>query len=72
MRSTTTGAEYSRRLVRIIRGEKVMLHTDAAALYGIEARALIGAVKRSMKCFPADCMFKLTMKEAREVGLGGL
>lgn len=46
-----------------IRGQKVMLSTDLAKLYGIEAKVLIQAVKRNKERFPDDFMFQLTKQE---------
>ena len=46
-----------------IRGERVMLDRDLAALYEIETKALNLAVKRNTKRFPADFMFQLTKEE---------
>ncbi len=51
------------RFVFFIRGEKVMLDSDLAILYGVEARALNQAVARNRKRFPADFMFQLTQRE---------
>jgi hypothetical protein len=51
------------RFVFFIRGEKVMLDSDLARLYGVEARALNQAVTRNRKRFPADFMFQLTPGE---------
>jgi hypothetical protein len=47
-----------------IRGEKVMLDADLAALYGVETKALNQAVKRNIERFPDDFMFQLTVEEA--------
>ena len=47
----------------IIRGQKVMLDYDLAALYGVQTKVLKQAVRRNMKRFPADFMFVLTKKE---------
>ena len=52
-----TGMIYS------IRGQKVMLSTQLADLYGVEPRVLVQAVKRSIERFPNDFMFQLTQKE---------
>lgn len=52
-------------LVRFIRGEKVLLDSDLATLYGVETRALNQAVKRNMERFPGDFMFQLTQEEGR-------
>ena len=55
------------RFVFFIRGEKVMLDSDLARLYGVEARALNQAVARNRKRFPADFMFQLTDKEYERI-----
>jgi len=41
-----------------------MLSGDLAALYRVEPKALIQAVKRNIGRFPGDFMFKMTLKEA--------
>jgi hypothetical protein len=46
-----------------IRGERVMLDRDLAALYETETKALNLAVKRNITRFPADFMFQLTREE---------
>ena len=46
-----------------IRGERIMLDFDLAALYEVEIRVLNQAVKRNMKRFPEDFMFQLTKDE---------
>ena len=46
-----------------IRGQKVMLDSDLAKLYGVELRALNQAVKRNIKRFPSDFMFQLSQDE---------
>ena len=46
-----------------VRGVKVMLDKDLAALYQVEVRALNQAVKRNMKRSPPDFMFQLTKEE---------
>jgi hypothetical protein len=47
----------------LIRGERVMLDRDLAALYEVETRILNQAVKRNRERFPADFMFELTRDE---------
>jgi phage regulator Rha-like protein len=47
----------------LIRQQKVMLDSDLAEMYGVEARGLNQAVKRNIERFPADFMFQLTQKE---------
>ncbi len=46
-----------------IRGVKVMMDYDLAAIYGVETRSLNQAVKRNMERFPPDFMFRLTENE---------
>ena len=46
-----------------IRGERVMLDFDLAALYEVETRVLNQAVKRNLKRFPDDFMFRLSAGE---------
>jgi ORF6N domain len=46
-----------------IRGEKVMLDSDLADLYGVETKNLNKAVKRNLRRFPEDFMFQLTAEE---------
>lgn len=46
-----------------IRGQKVMLDFDLAALYEVETRVFNQAVRRNIDSFPEDFMFRLTKKE---------
>lgn len=46
-----------------IRGQRVMLDFDLAQLYEVETKALNQAVKRNLKRFPEDFMFRLSMAE---------
>ncbi len=54
-------------LILTIRGHKVMIDADLAALYGVETRTLNQAVKRNANRFPKDFMFRLTAGEKSEV-----
>lgn len=54
-------------LIHEIRGQKVMLDSDLAKLYGVETRALKQAVRRNITRFPHDFMFELTIEEANTV-----
>ncbi len=47
-------------MIHIIRGQRVMLDTDLAKLYGTETGALNRQVKRNLNRFPSDFMFQLT------------
>lgn len=54
-----------------IRGQRVMLDRDLAAMYGVETKRLNEAVRRNMKRFEGDdFMFRLTKDEATQVALG--
>ncbi|ORJ61635.1 hypothetical protein B5V00_06150 [Geothermobacter hydrogeniphilus] len=55
------------RSIRIIRGDKVILDEDLAALYGVATKNLIQAVKRNMDRFPADFMFQLINQEFKDL-----
>jgi|SRR5579871_759386 len=55
------------RWIHLIRGQKVMLDTDLAELYGVPTKAFNQAVKRNRSRFPADFMFQLTPTETRLV-----
>lgn len=46
-----------------VRGQKVILDFDLAALYEVETKALNQAVKRNIKRFPIDFMFQLSDDE---------
>jgi len=46
-----------------IRGEKVILDSDLAALYGVETRRLNEQIKRNISRFPPDFMFQLSQEE---------
>ena len=50
-------------LIRVIRGQQVMLDRDLAELYGVETRRLNEQVKRNIERFPEDFMFQLTPNE---------
>ena len=49
--------------ILLVRGRKVLLDSDLAALYGVETRTLNQAVKRNAERFPADFMFRLSAGE---------
>ena len=51
--------------IYLIRGEKVMLDSDLADLYGVETKNLNKAVKRNPRRFPEDFMFQLTVEALR-------
>jgi hypothetical protein len=53
--------------ILFLRGQKVMLDRDLAALYGVETRALNQAVRRNIRRFPPDFMFSLSRDEIRNI-----
>lgn len=52
------------RSIYIIRGQEVMLDSDLAELYEVPTKVLNQAVRRNIKRFPPDFMFRLTKDEA--------
>ena len=50
-----------------IRGQKVMIDTDIARLYGVPTKALNQAVKRNRNRFPEDFVFLLSDSEKHEL-----
>jgi hypothetical protein len=50
-------------LIHIVRGQKVMLDSDLAMLYGVTTSRLNEQVKRNINRFPDDFMFQLTKEE---------
>jgi hypothetical protein len=55
------------RKIYLIRGQKVMLDSDLAELYGVSTAQFNQAVKRNRKRFPADFMFQLNKSEAESL-----
>jgi phage regulator Rha-like protein len=51
------------RLIYEVRGERVMLDSDLASIYGVETKALNRAVKRNRNRFPKDFVFQLSEDE---------
>ena len=50
-------------MIHVIRGERVTLDRDLAALYGVETKNLKRQVKRNIERFPADFMIELSREE---------
>jgi len=55
-----------RQAIILLRGQKVILDRDLAALYGVPTKALKQAVKRNKTRFPDDFMFVLAPGEFAE------
>jgi hypothetical protein len=49
--------------IRTIRGQKVILDSDLARLYGVETKTFNRAFKRNAERFPSDFVFRLTREE---------
>ena len=50
--------------ILVIRGHRVLIDSDLAALYQVETKALTRAVRRNRDRFPEDFMFQLTGEES--------
>ena len=59
----STALESVEPLIRAIRGERVILDSDLAHIYGVQTKALNRAIKRNLAKFPSDFMFQMTAKE---------
>src|SRR6516225_775741 len=57
------------RRIRLIRGQKVMLDSDLAELYGVETKVFNQAVRRNIYRLPEDSMFQLTPEEYESLRL---
>jgi hypothetical protein len=55
--------ERIERAILLLRGEKVMLDEDLAALYGVPIKSLLQSFKRNRERFPADFAYQLNSKE---------
>jgi ORF6N domain-containing protein len=53
--------------IRFLRGQKVLLDFDLAALYGVATKVLNQAVKRNATRFPDDFMLRLTDAESERL-----
>ena len=54
-------------VIHVIRGSRVILDVDLAAIYGVTTKRLNEQVKRNRERFPEDFMFRLTSSELREL-----
>lgn len=62
-KSSILPAERIVQNIYVLRGQRVMLSTQLAELYGVEPKVLMQAVKRNRNRFPHDFMFQLTRQE---------
>ena len=68
--SSIVPVEAIGRLIKVIRGQKVLLDSDLAALYEVETKAMNRAVRRNIDRFPEDFMFQLTKEEFLRCQIG--
>jgi len=54
-------------LIHIVRGQRVMLDSDLAVIYGVSTGRLNEQVRRNAARFPADFMFQLTLEESESL-----
>jgi len=62
-KSTLVPNERIEQSILLLRGQKVMLDSDLSALYEVETKVLVRAVKRNGDRFPDDFMFQLSREE---------
>ena len=62
--SLSASVQLIERRIYLIRGQKVMLDSDLAELYGVTTSRFNEQVTRNKKRFPEDFMFQLTKEEA--------
>jgi hypothetical protein len=55
------------RVILVLRGQRVLLDAELAALYGVTTKRLNEQVRRNLHRFPADFMFHLTAEEVAEL-----
>ena len=67
MANTTLAVENITSVIRIIRGQKVVLDTDLARIFGVPTFRFNEAIKRNRVRFPNDFMFQLTAAEAESL-----
>ena len=65
--SSFISQEVVERKIYLIRGKKAMIDQDLASLYQVPTKVLNQAVKRNLKRFPPDFMFRLNKAEKKEV-----
>jgi len=63
-RTALVPLERITRSILVLRGQRVILDRELAAIYGATTRRLNEQVKRNLERFPEDSMFRLTREEA--------
>lgn len=62
--SMPVSAAMIERRILLVRGQRVMLDSDLASLYGVSTKRLNEQVRRNLRRFPADFMLQLSPDEA--------
>ena len=68
--STDKGLAATERIEHVIltiRGQRVILDSDLAAIYGVTTKALNQAIRRNAERFPPDFVFRLTGEEVKDL-----
>jgi hypothetical protein len=60
-------AEHIQSRILVLRGQRVLLNSDLARLYGVPTKRLNEQVRRNARKFPEDFVFQLTPTERAEV-----
>jgi len=55
------------RQIRVVRGQRVLLDADLAALYGVTVKRLNEQIRRNQDRFPDDFLFRLTNQELADL-----
>jgi phage regulator Rha-like protein len=63
-KTETTVAASVASQIRVVRGQRVLLDSDLATLYGVTTKVFNQAVRRNVERFPADFLLHLTESEA--------
>jgi hypothetical protein len=61
------GPDEIQKMVRVVRGQRIMLDFDLARLYGVPTSALNQAVRRNADRFPDDFAYQLTQQEVADL-----
>jgi hypothetical protein len=64
---TIMSKEMIQQTILLIRGQKVILDSDLAKIYGVQTKRLNEQVRRNKERFPGDFMFQLNKEEALEL-----
>ena len=65
--STSTSIDTITQSIVIVRGQRVLLDVELAALYGVPTKSLNQAVKRNSSRFPSDFLFQLSAAEGMDL-----